>query len=120
MLNYDFTDQCNWFKSASMILMKRDTVSRSAVASADPKRVIKQKAKGIWPMYPSQPNLRPLNPEGTLYAITDGEGRTIGTGSRDVCELLLLMIVRQSEGSRPLSHERRQLPHRNVRAAIVI
>lgn len=70
------------------------------------------------------PLILPLNIEGSIYAIQDEEGRTIGTGTREVCELLLHIINRQSVAS-PADvlvriKRERSTPHQNVRSAIAI
>jgi hypothetical protein len=36
----------------------------------------------------------PLDLEGKLHAIQDENGNTIGTGSREVCEVLLQLITK--------------------------
>ena len=73
----------------------------------------------------SGPLIQPLDPEGIIYALQDELGKTIGTGTREVCELLLHVINRQGAGRRPeemlerLERER-SVPHQNVRSAIAI
>ena len=67
----------------------------------------------------SQPLILPLDANGRLYAIQDENGNTIGTGTREVCEVLLYLMTQAAadkngrtngaKGSRP-----------NVRAAIPI
>lgn len=73
----------------------------------------------------SKPSILPLNPEGTIYAIKDELGKTIGTGTREVCELLLHVIDKQGAGRRPEDmlariEKERSMPHQNVRSAIAI
>ena len=60
----------------------------------------------------------PLDSEGTIYALQDEKGNTIGTGTREVCEVLMYMITRQTT----VSGQRRARVHQrpNVRAAIAI
>ena len=70
-----------------------------------------------------KPIILPLNQEGSIYALQDEQGRTIGTGTREVCELLLHVITKQ--GSRPEDmvariEKERSMPHQNVRSAIAI
>ena len=67
----------------------------------------------------------PLNPEGTIYALQDEKGITIGTGSREVCEFLLNILNRQS--TYPTSEEilarvvrETSTPHVNIRSVISI
>jgi len=60
-----------------------------------------------------------LDPAGRIYALRDEKGKTVGTGTREVCEVLIYLITKpptQSSG-RTLS----PLPHgANVRAAIKV
>ena len=67
----------------------------------------------------------PLHPDGSIYALQDESGKTIGTGSREVCELLLHIVNQQNSGHRPENRlavidTERTTPHRNVRSAIAI
>jgi hypothetical protein len=67
----------------------------------------------------------PLSPEGTIYALHDELGRTIGTGTREVCELLLHVINKQAADPRSEDvlakiERERSMPHQNVRSAIAI
>ena len=67
----------------------------------------------------------PLNAEGTIYAIQDELGQTIGTGTREVCELLLHLIKKQAVDRQPEDRlarieRERSTPHQNVRSAIAI
>lgn len=36
-----------------------------------------------------QPTIVPLDDQGKIYALKDEKGNTIGTGTREVCEVLL-------------------------------
>jgi hypothetical protein len=62
----------------------------------------------------------PLDADGTIYAIQDEKGSTIGTGTREVCEILLYIIGKPASASisgrinAPIEHRP------NVRAAISI
>ena len=60
----------------------------------------------------------PLDAEGRIYAIQDEKGNTIGTGTREVCEVLLYIIDKAPtpsvSGRTSLSVPQRP----NVRAAI--
>ena len=40
------------------------------------------------------PMILPLDSKGTIYALLDEKGDTIGTGTRAVCEILLYMITK--------------------------
>jgi len=66
-----------------------------------------------------KPTIRPLSIEENIYAICDETGKTIGTGTREVCEVLMFLITNTST---ELHHPPiRQVPVRtNIRAAIAI
>jgi hypothetical protein len=66
----------------------------------------------------TKPMILPLDVNGKIYALQDEKGNTIGTGTREVCEVLLYIITKP-----PSLSGRTQLliPQRpNVRAAIAI
>jgi hypothetical protein len=68
----------------------------------------------------TEPIILPLDVNGKIYALQDEKGNTIGTGTREVCEVLLYMITKPSSHAVPGS-TKRLAPHRpNVRAAIAI
>jgi len=68
----------------------------------------------------TKPMILPLDSAGNIYALQDEKGNTIGTGTREVCEVLMYIITK------PLSPSvsgriRALMPRRpNVRAAIAI
>jgi hypothetical protein len=68
----------------------------------------------------AEPIIFPLDANGQIYALQDEKGNTIGTGTREVCEVLLYIITKPASPSIsgkikvPIS----QRP--NVRAAIAI
>jgi hypothetical protein len=67
----------------------------------------------------AEPMIFPLDVNGRIYAIQDEKGNTIGTGTREVCEVLLYIITKpasQSISGKNLSAAQRP----NVRAAIAI
>jgi hypothetical protein len=67
----------------------------------------------------TKPIILPLDIKGTIYALQDEKGNTIGTGTREVCEVLLHMITKALS---PVS-VRSGMPvaqRTNVRAAIAI
>jgi hypothetical protein len=73
----------------------------------------------------AQPTIVPLNAEGNIHALHDELGRTIGTGTREVCELLLHVINKQAADPRPEDvlariERERTTPHQNVRSAIAL
>ena len=64
-----------------------------------------------------EPLIFPLDAEGRIYALQDEKGNTIGTGTREVCEVLLYIITKPA--SQSLSS--RSNPQRpNVRSAIAV
>ena len=66
----------------------------------------------------TKPMILPLDVNGKIYALQDEKGNTIGTGTREVCEVLLYIITKPPSltGSTQLL-----IPQRpNVRAAIAI
>lgn len=66
------------------------------------------------------PIILPLDVNGEIYALQDEKGNTIGTGTREVCEVLLYIITKPA--SRSVSgSSKRSVPSRpNVRAAIAM
>lgn len=67
----------------------------------------------------AEPMILPLDVNGNIYALQDEKGNTIGTGSREVCEVLLYII--RKPASPAVSRRTAVLPQRpNVRAAIAI
>jgi hypothetical protein len=63
-----------------------------------------------------KPMIFPLNKSGEIYALQDEKGNTIGTGTREVCEVLLYIITKQTS---PASNKMN--PQRpNVRSAIAV
>jgi hypothetical protein len=70
-------------------------------------------------MYP-RPTIVPLNAEDEIYALFDEKGVVIGTGTREVCEVLINILNRQALP--PVSKETSpvEFPRTNIRPAIVI
>jgi hypothetical protein len=68
----------------------------------------------------TNPMILPLDLEGKIYALQDEKGNTIGTGTREVCEVLMYIIAKtsatNSSGNTRVHVTRRP----NVRAAIAI
>jgi len=68
----------------------------------------------------TKPMILPLDIEGKIYALQDEKGNMIGTGTREVCEVLLYIITRAPSTSM-YRKTRVLVPQRpNVRAAIAI
>ncbi len=42
----------------------------------------------------TKPMILPLDVNGKIYALQDEKGNTIGTGTREVCEVLLYIITK--------------------------
>jgi hypothetical protein len=67
----------------------------------------------------AEPMILPLDANGRIYALQDEKGNTIGTGTREVCEVLLYIITKPA--SQSISGRNVPAAHRaNVRAAIAI
>lgn len=67
----------------------------------------------------SKPMILPLDLEGKIYSLQDENGNTIGTGTREVCEVLMYIITKplvRANVSSAANVTRRP----NVRAAIAI
>lgn len=65
------------------------------------------------------PMILPIDNDGKIYAIQDERGNTIGTGTREVCEVLL-HIMTQAAGNRTGQTNAPGRSRPNVRAAIPI
>ncbi len=69
----------------------------------------------------SKPMILPLDIQGKIYALQDEKGNTIGTGTREVCEVLMYIIAKASTGANSSGNEPAHVTRRpNVRAAIAI
>ncbi|HEX6731388.1 MAG TPA: hypothetical protein VF074_15295 [Pyrinomonadaceae bacterium] len=66
-----------------------------------------------------KPMIHPLDASERIYALQDEKGNTIGTGTREVCEVLLHLIT-QAEGKRTGQTNAPGRSRPNVRAAIPI
>lgn len=66
------------------------------------------------------PMMFPLDSHGNIYVLQDDKGHTIGTGTRETCEVLLYIITKPLTPSRSGSEEVRVSQKANVRAAITI
>jgi len=66
----------------------------------------------------TKPMILPLDVNSNIYALQDEKGNMIGTGTREVCEVLLYIITKPSS---PSGQTQLLIPQRpNVRAAIAI
>jgi hypothetical protein len=67
-----------------------------------------------------KPMIFPLDPNGQIYALQDEKGNTIGTGTREVCEVLLYIITKPASATISGKINVSAPPRGNVRAAIGI
>jgi hypothetical protein len=68
----------------------------------------------------AEPMILPLDMHGRIYALQDEKGNTIGTGTREVCEVLLYIITKPASQS-VSGRINAPVPQRpNLRAAIAI
>ena len=68
----------------------------------------------------TKPMILPLDVEGKIYSLQDEKGNTIGTGTREVCEVLMYIITKPAMRTN-LGNGRANAARRpNVRAAISI
>lgn len=70
----------------------------------------------------AKPRIVPLDIQKNIYSLRDERGNTIGTGTGEVCEVLLYLITKPAT---PLVYAGRTVtipprPNPNVRAAITI
>jgi hypothetical protein len=68
----------------------------------------------------TKPMIFPLDPQGKIYMLQDEKGNTIGTGTRQVCEVLLYIITKPLTSSVSGSTEILVSQQSNVCAAITI
>lgn len=69
----------------------------------------------------TKPMILPLDLEGKIYSLQDEKGNTIGTGTREVCEVLMYIITKPATRTNPSGSTRANVARRpNVRAAIAI
>ena len=68
----------------------------------------------------AKPMILPLDGQGQIYALQDEKGNMIGTGTREVCEVLLYIITKPASPSIS-GNGNVPVPQRpNLRAAIAI
>jgi hypothetical protein len=69
----------------------------------------------------SKPMILPLDVHGKIYALQDAKGNNIGTGTREVCEVLMYIVTKASTRAISSGNERAHTTRiSNVRAAIAI
>ena len=66
----------------------------------------------------TKPMILPLDLEGKIYSLQDEQGNTIGTGTREVCEVLMYIITKPLVRVKGTTANVIRRP--NVRAAIAI
>jgi len=68
----------------------------------------------------AEPMILPLDANGRIFALQDEKGNMIGTGSREVCEVLLYIITKPASPSNIGLANVSLRQRSNVRAAISI
>lgn len=68
----------------------------------------------------AEPMILPLDANGRIYALQDEKGNTIGTGTREVCEVLLYIITKAATPGASGRANGALRQRSNVRAAISI
>jgi hypothetical protein len=68
----------------------------------------------------SEAMILPLDSAGEIYAIQDDKGNIIGTGTREVCEILLYIVSKPAKASISGRINAPVQARPNVRAAISI
>lgn len=68
----------------------------------------------------AKPMILPLDANGQIYALHDEKGNMIGTGTREVCEVLLYIITKPASQSNSGRANVSSAQRPNVRAAISI
>ena len=68
----------------------------------------------------TEPTILPLDLKAEIYAIHDEKGNTIGTGTREVCEVLVHIVWKRDWSVKSADLRARNSVRTNVRAAIVI
>ena len=68
----------------------------------------------------AKPMILPLDGNGQIYALQDEKGNTIGTGTREVCEVLLYIITKPASPSISGNVNVPGPQRPNLRAAIAI
>ena len=68
----------------------------------------------------TRPTIVSLDADDKIYALYDEKGVVIGTGTREVCEVLINILNRQALSAVLKETDRMVLPRTNIRAAIVI
>jgi hypothetical protein len=66
------------------------------------------------------PIILPLTLDGSIYALQDEKGTIIGTGTREVCEVLVQIMNDQANARTPRMPKEKPVARPNIRAAIVI
>ncbi len=67
-----------------------------------------------------KPTMLLLDSKSQLYALQDENGNTIGTGTRDVCEVLLYIVITGLAPPNLRTADQKSGPTANVRSAISI
>ena len=68
----------------------------------------------------SRPTVVPLDADEKIYALYDEKGLVIGTGTREVCEVMINILNQQAMPQASKEPNRIEFPRTNIRAAITI
>lgn len=69
----------------------------------------------------TKPMILPLDLEGKIYSLQDEKGNMIGTGTREVCEVLMYIVSKSlTRATVPANTTANVVRRPNVRAAIAI
>jgi len=68
----------------------------------------------------SKPHIVALNVEANIYMLVDGQGNSLGTGTREVCEVLAEIATVRDVSEASLAPVRTRQSNNNVRSAIAI
>ena len=69
----------------------------------------------------SEPKIVALNVEANIYMLVDGSGNSLGTGTREVCEVLAhIATVKDVPDDTRSSQPSVRKSHGNIRSAIAI
>ncbi len=66
----------------------------------------------------NKPTILPLDINGNIYLLKDEHGATIGTGTLEVCEVLLTLITKSETVVEPIN--KMVIRRQNIRSAISI
>jgi len=68
----------------------------------------------------SKTQIRPLRADANIYVVLDASGRSIGTGTKEVCEVLARLAAQEDAANLPTCTMPRPTSSENVRSATTI